>query len=200
VRWLVFGSDRWLGVRHSDSQAAQPPVSVELGLAVERDDEDPARDSVALACDEAHLVLAGLTADRTLVTLRCDGESCNVPHSVARTVSEFALALGAGESVVGYTLVDDPRIRIDSLRDDKPPALLPAACWDPSGGMCGRPSLLYDGTRLLVGAREGADLLMIESEDGGHSFRAMGGLKTGAAVSTDPSAPMDQHRIRKGLQ
>jgi hypothetical protein len=66
--------------------------------------------------------------------------------------------------------------------------------------MCGKPTLVNDSGRLLLCGRDGADLLAIESNDGGEHWLPMSGLKVDSAISTDVSAPMNQHRLRKGLE
>ena len=66
--------------------------------------------------------------------------------------------------------------------------------------MCGQPTLVADSGRLLLVGRDGTDLLAIESNDGGEHWLPMSGLKVDHAINTDPSAPMNQHRLRKGLE
>ena len=65
--------------------------------------------------------------------------------------------------------------------------------------MCGQPTLVTDGSRLLLCAREGSDLLALESEDGGRAWKPLSGLKVSTAINTDVNAAMEQHRKRKGL-
>jgi hypothetical protein len=54
---------------------------------------------------------------------------------------------------------------------------VPAACWAPRGGLCGTPTLQRVGQRLLLGAREGTDLMLLESADLGESWEPLRGLK-----------------------
>ena len=65
--------------------------------------------------------------------------------------------------------------------------------------MCGQPTLVADSGRLLLCARDGSDLLAIESEDAGRTWKSMSGLQVSNAAPTDADAPMRQHRLRKGL-
>jgi hypothetical protein len=72
-----------------------------------------------------------------------------------------------------------------------------AGCWDPAAGMCGAPALAAEGSHVVLAARERGDLRVIESYDAGATWSALSDMV--AKTTTNLNAPMDQHRIRKGL-
>jgi hypothetical protein len=50
-------------------------------------------------------------------------------------------------------------------------------CWTEEGGFCGEPLIAADSERVIVAARQGADLLLVETRDGARTVRPMGGLR-----------------------
>jgi hypothetical protein len=54
--------------------------------------------------------------------------------------------------------------------------LPPAACFD-EGGFCGQPILGAGGGRIVLAAREQADLLALETTDGGRTWITLRGLR-----------------------
>jgi hypothetical protein len=122
---------------------------------------------------------------------------------LATHVASFDAVRASGDAVLAYSMIEEPQLRVARLSASgqvRGPATTPAACWDPTGGMCGQPTLAADSGRLLLGARDGTDLLVLESDDGGTRWKPLSGLKIGSATSTDARSPMDQHRLRKGIE
>jgi hypothetical protein len=56
-------------------------------------------------------------------------------------------------------------------------ARVPAACWDDDTGLCGAPELAARNGRFVLVTREGTDLRVLESLDGGASWSALAGLR-----------------------
>jgi hypothetical protein len=185
------------------SVLATAPLALELGAPLT--DDDPGNDRVRVLCGDGGTQLVLATANGELLALRCDGGRC-VPGSstpIATHVVGFDAARTANGTVLAYSQAEEPQLRVarlDAAGKLLAPAHTPAACWDPAGGMCGKPTLAADSGRLLLCARDGSDLLVLESDDGGARWKPMSGLKVGSATSTDASSPMDQHRLRKGIE
>jgi hypothetical protein len=200
--WLVLGAERGLQVLPITGGGRGEPVEVELALDAPLHADDPARDGLRLLCDDAQLTMIGIARDRALAQVRCDGAACARGPDVAKNVTRFDGVRHGEHTLVAYTTGTAPEIHVAQLGADGAAGdeRSPAACWDPMRGMCGQPTLVSDGKRLLLAARDGSDLLALESEDGGASWTTMSGLQVSTAISTDASTPMDQHRIRKGLE
>jgi hypothetical protein len=123
--------------------------------------------------------------------------------TLASDVSAFDVALTTDRVVVAFSMQTDPTIVVGSFERSagvptKLEARAPYACWDPPAGLCGRPTLAVLGSRVLLAAREGSDLLVLESSDQGKAFAPLESL-LGDAPTGSTSQPMDQHRLRKGL-
>jgi hypothetical protein len=203
VRWLVHGAAQGGQVtRVQGEEAPSPPIELAMGLPAALDREDPARDGIMLHCDPNVLTLYARDTEATLRRARCDARACSVGEPIANDVAGFTATQASTGEVVATTGLRRQGIavhRLDANGAPAAPPVAPAPCWDPTGGMCGQPTLVVAGKRLLLGARDGSDLLTLESKDGGASWQRMSGLEIGTAVRTDAHSVMQQHRIRKGL-
>lgn len=225
---IVFGTDAELLVARVAHQTGQAPTGAEAQTATQAPSaastptavlsaplalplgapltaDDPGSDRVRVLCDEASALLVIATANGELRALRCDAERCGPGDAepLATHVSGFDAVRTPAGALVAYSEVEEPQLRVLRLDAHGAPrgiATTPAACWDPAGGMCGKPTLAADSGRLLLCARDGSDLLALESDDGGARWKPLSGLKVGSATSTDAKSPMDQHRLRKGLE
>ncbi|MFI5308505.1 MAG: hypothetical protein ACHQ53_14195 [Polyangiales bacterium] len=204
ARYVAFGSERALSVSRVPQAGA--PVTVlaptPLALGEPLHPEDPSHDRVRLLCrgEDATVVLAD--ADRHLVSFHCDAQSCEQGPEVARAVMGFDAVALPELTLVAYSRSAQPQITVQQLDLHGAPrsaSTTPGACWDPTSGMCGLPTLVNDRARVLLCARDGADLLALESSDQGAHWQPLSGLRVQGAVSTDVNAPMQQHRKRKGL-
>jgi hypothetical protein len=179
------------------------PLALQLGSPITPD--DPGSDRVRVLCGDGGTQLVLVTGNGELLALRCDDARCAPGSStpIATHVVGFDAVRTATGTVVAYSQAEEPQLRVvrlDAAGKPQAAAHTPAACWDPAGGMCGKPTLAADSGRLLLCARDGSDLLVLESDDGGGRWKPMSGLKIGSATSTDASSPMDQHRLRKGIE
>ncbi|MCZ7678777.1 MAG: hypothetical protein M5U28_08405 [Sandaracinaceae bacterium] len=78
-------------------------------------------------------------------------------------------------------------VRVTRLDASGARTSVPAACWDTEDGLCGEPRLAADADRVVLVTRRGADLRVLESEDG-RRWRALSGL--GAALTLElPGGP-----------
>jgi hypothetical protein len=169
-----------------------------------------------LLCDERGAQLVTLRTDTSLWLTACHADaSCATPRQLATNVASFAALTASTTSPTGATATAASTIlvawsgtgnareirivRTDELGTPQGPALTPATCWDPFGGFCGVPTLIQDGSRIVLGAREGSDLLAIESSDSGQHFVTLSGVQVGRALDDSAHDPLQQHRIRKGI-
>jgi hypothetical protein len=205
ARWIAFGTRDALTLARvdPDGSVATPLASSELALGEPLAAEDPAHDRIRITCSAEQARLFVASANGKLLALRCERAQCTPPSELAREVHSFDVTQHGEQSLVAYARATHPEIavlRLDASGRPLSSPIVPAACWDPTSGMCGQPTLVNDSGRLLLVARDAADLLAIESNDGGAHWLPMSGLKVDNAFNTDPSAPMKQHRLRKGLK
>jgi hypothetical protein len=220
TRWLAHGTEAALAItrldppaapsgteapaRTSDAQASAPnptdvpaAMPVAFGLDLGARPDDPAHDRVRLLCRSDALTLLALDLPGALSLVRCDEARCDAPRRLATDVAGFAAVEGGDGVVVAVTGTAHPEIivhRTDARGAPLGKGVTPAVCWDPLGGMCGQPVLVAARGRLVLGARDGADLLSLESLDQGQTWIAMRGLQVGGAGDAD--AVMRQHRRR----
>ena len=181
---LTFGNDKTLALA---SLAADGALYVwpaqPIGMHKVVDERDPAHDRVRNLCVPRGRAFAVLRDDKEgLIALECDRESkvCR-SHTIANGVYSFA-AITVGERILvayaGARNMAQLRVQtLDARGQTRLAERIPAACWAPSGGLCGTPLLERVGSRLLLGAREGTDMLMLESPDDGASWEPLRGLK-----------------------
>ncbi len=222
AHWLGYGSASAFRIARLESSgdpiaiapmtvATSEPQNAQIERAI--DGDNPALDRVRLVCDADRAWLFYLDNAGALQLSACgvDGQ-CRPSRVLAQRVVTFSALLLPTETrdaastggLLAFSRLPPAReirlLRLDGSGAPLGEALTPAACWDPFGGLCGVPNLVRDGARVVLTARDGQDLLAIESEDGGAHFETLQGLKVGAAF--DPSAhdPLQQHRVRKGLE
>jgi hypothetical protein len=187
-----------------DPGALEPLSVLDVALRAPLDADNPAFDEVRLLCDaeRAHVLFTNIT--HALQQITCDANGCGQPREIARDVSGYS-AVSAGDALVvafaaplnaGVVQV----IRVDREGHAVARASTPAACWEPLGGMCGTPTLIRDAQRLVLAARDGADLLALESTDLGRTFSTLSGLVVGTGFEASTTSPLQQHRLKKGLQ
>lgn len=209
--WLAFGSESELAVVRveaaADGQApaVAPLTRAVLSTAAPIHATDPARDHVIVRCAGATSATLALTTQRELVAILCEESRCE-QRTISRDADSFAAVLAQTsdgiELVVALSRLSDPSIAVTTWRLAKAPTSptaprVLAGCWDPSAGMCGAPALAAEGSHVVLAARERGDLRVIESHDAGATWSALSDMV--AASTTNLNAPMDQHRMRKGL-
>jgi hypothetical protein len=204
ARYVAFGSEVGLEISRVPQTGAPSNVlpATPLMLGEPLHPEDPSHDRIRLLCRGADATLLVADAGRHLSSFACNPNGCERGPEIAQTVASFdALALPE-LTLVAYSRAAQPQITVQQLDLHgalRGAAVTPGACWDPTSGMCGAPTLVDDRARVLLCARDGADLLALESTDQGAHWQPLSGLKVQGAVSTDVNAPMLQHRKRKGL-
>jgi hypothetical protein len=204
TRFIAFGTQTELSLASvaSDGQASPLLTAAPIALGEALHPEDGGHDRLRMLCGAQSATLVAATRERALLALRCNAGRCERGPELAREVATFDAALAGDTTLVAYSRSAQPQVvvvRLDARGQPLAAGQTPAACWDPQSGMCGQPTLVADAGRLLLCARDGSDLLALESEDGGEHWKSLSGLKVSGAINTDVSAPMQQHRLRKGL-
>jgi hypothetical protein len=204
TRFIVFGTHSELGVvrvaTDGHLNAVLPATSIALGDPLHP--QNAGHDRLRVLCRGERATLVAATVDGTLITLHCDARACERGPELARDVASFDATVTGEKTLVAYSTSAQPQLVVTALDDRGQPlgqAQTPAACWDPPSGMCGQPTLVAEAGRVLLCARDGADLLALESDDGSEHWKPISGLKVSGAIDTDGTAPMQQHRVRKGL-
>lgn len=210
TRWLVHGTEAALAVSRLGAsttaattptiEPVAPPTAMPVALAIDigTRPEDPAHDRVQVLCTANTLTLLVQDLAGTLSVVRCDASRCNEPRRIATNVAGFDAAHAGDALVVATTGTAHPEIAVHRVDGHGAPigdATIPSVCWDPLGGMCGQPALVATRGRLVLGARDGADLLSLESTDAGKTWIPMRGLQN-ATNAGDADAVMRQHRLR----
>nr|ANY58032.1 hypothetical protein [uncultured bacterium] len=168
-RSLVLGA-----VGGGEPRSFQP---VPLAIDDVFDEHDARRDRVQTVCSGRAPLAFVRAADDALLAVHCalQGAAC-VVLPVASKVSAFAVVpTGAGALVAYAESAERPQIyvrELDLTERSLGPARAPAACWEGGRGMCGQPVLERLGARILLAAREGTDLVLLESGDEGKRWAA----------------------------
>jgi hypothetical protein len=206
AQWVAYGSQSsrqlvFVSTDGSVTAAGAADEQIETPLHA----DNPALDQVKLLCDEHGARLLTRRADATLWLTVCAADGrCAPPQHLAEQVASFSALMFDATTLVALSGTGNAReIRVLHTDETGRPqglAATPATCWDPFGGFCGVPTLTRDGERVVLGAREGSDLLAIESSDGGQHFVTLSGVQVGRALNDSAHDPLQQHRIRKGIE
>jgi hypothetical protein len=180
---LAFGTERELLVATiKPDRSVQVWPTLALGLSDVVHERDPNHDRVQVICtDDKRVVLFARDPHDVLLAVTCaPGAACerralanDVQHFAAQRMEEqLWLAYAGSKNVAQIRLLG-----LDLKAKTRVAERVVAACWAPQGGLCGAPVLARVGQRLLLGAREGTDLMLIESPDGGQHWEPLRGLK-----------------------
>ena len=204
ARFLAYGSTSQLRIARVDGAHAVKELStVDRALRPPLDLDDPARDQLRLVCEGERAQLLFNTQSGVLEQLSCDAESCGAPVELARDVSSYAALANGDDLIVAFAGFQQAAVvrvlRADRSGTPRGQPITPSACWEPLGGMCGIPTLTRDTQRIVLTARDGADLLALESTDRAQTFTTLSGLVVGGSFEPSTTSPLQQHRIRKGL-
>jgi hypothetical protein len=165
--------------------------------------EDARLDRVRLICRENDAQVFWITRTLELWTSVCTGaEGCSTARSLANQVSSVAVLSVASGSVLALgNPADEVRVlRLDASGNPVAAPVAPSACFEPPSGVCGTPSLVADGQRVILTARDRSDLLALESTDGGKTFTTLSGFASAAMIEQSTTSPLQQHRKRKGIE
>jgi len=171
IAWAVFATDQALRVlRFGEGWTAGETVGLRARTG-------PL--ALRMACEAGHVTVLWLDDDQTLVGLECDATLlCTGPKRLVTAVGAFDALRRAGHTIVAWTTAErGGPVSVGAVSPRGLSGRVPAACWSPQGGFCGTPHLTGDGRRVLLGVRDGADLLVVEAGDARGPWRAMTGLR-----------------------
>jgi hypothetical protein len=180
---FAFGHESALavGARSSDGLVTTwEPVALALRDAIH--EREPARDRVVRMCGVARgAVVVALDRSDRLAVVRCAlGERTCTVEPIASSVRSFAAVTHGEHLTIAYAgdgEASQVRVRTAPFAAaDRGDEQVPAVCWSDSRGLCGAPLLAHVGGRLLLGAREATDLMLLESADSGATWRPLKGL------------------------
>jgi hypothetical protein len=167
-RWIAVASTRGsrLSILGDEGEGVDPALAL----------DPPERDRLAVTCGDG--VADVFTVDRgVLRRSRCTVEGCAAPQDVVRDVGHFRVHRLSSEATLVLFSGEDRLVRLALLGPDGlGPARIPAPCWRPRGGFCGDAEMLIEDDRWILGARDGADLRLLESRDRGATWGPLPGL------------------------
>ncbi|MFK8003523.1 MAG: hypothetical protein AB8H86_28385 [Polyangiales bacterium] len=123
----------------------------------------------SVAFDSNRSALGGI-ADDTLHIIRCDVscETISIP-----AVSAFRVAFLESGLLIAHSAGGEIRVQVwdeDSLSAPR----VPAPCWSESGGFCAPMAMTARSGRVVLGGRDGQDILVVETRDGEDWIRLVG--------------------------
>ena len=206
--WIAYGTDRALSLARVQEQGVvRQARAVSLGVTAAADTDNPRLDRFRLLCtkNRAHLLLRSGDRD-SLMAISCHGSdgsaSCRAPRELARAVRFFDAVVSNRITQVAFSGDEQhPQIRLLRLDRNGEPlgaVRVPAACWTHSGGLCGVPYFAKRGKRIVLAAHQPGYLSVIETVDGGESWKPMSGLKKAIGASIDTREALRAHRERTG--
>jgi hypothetical protein len=171
--WVAFGAGPRATLVSVDAEGGVQPVHHALTV------DDPG--ALALACDAGRVDVVSVRSDRGALTHRtCTPAGCAAPHTVDAPARHVDAIRDRGTTVVAFADGRRSQVRIITLGGDGEPPTAPkvaAPCFGRDGGFCGPPVLAARNGRILLGARDAGDLLMLETVDGGRTWLPMRGLR-----------------------
>jgi hypothetical protein len=189
---LSYGNEHALvAARLSNEGVLTTWPAFAIGLRDVIHDREPGYDRVKNLClPDGGALLLLRDGDDQLHALACakDGAPCreNLLAKQVRSVAELLLEPELKKNakprvLVAYAgaknLAQIQLRELDLSGASRGEPRIVSACWAPLGGLCGTPLLDRVGSRVLLGAREATDLLMLESPDEGAHWEPLRGLK-----------------------
>lgn len=204
-RFLAYGSTTELRVkRYSEGSSAQPLTAQQVDMGAPLDPEDSGGDRLRLLCDDGQAQLLFIAKDLSLQELSCDKSRCTKARVLTKNVAELDAVRRRGLTLIAYqqgALAPTIKLlRLDEQGKLLGPPSIAATCWEPLGGMCGRPTLIADAQRTALLTRDGPDLLALETTNDGRTFSSLSGVGAKAAIGSNTLTPLKQHRKRKGME
>jgi hypothetical protein len=175
--WVVFGQRDASATVHLGKEEEGPPALLARPMPLSQLGGPPS----ALACDGARLHATRLRpGGEGLFVASCTASDCQAPVVVDEP-ARHAAAVREGEvTVLAFAAGERDHVRVGVLTDDgglRGPPRVVAPCFGSDGGMCGAPVLAARNGRVVLGARDGGDLLLVETVDGGRTWLPMRGLR-----------------------
>jgi len=135
-------------------------------------DTDPRQDRVVRLCrKEGALSVVHTSTDELIAVFCADTELSCRSLSIAKDVRSFAALANPEGAIIAFSGdASTPQMfvrTLDVAQGTLSEPRIPGTCWASSRGMCGRPILARLGARVVLGARQGTDLVLLESADEG---------------------------------
>ena len=203
ARWLAYGSSSELHLARVEAADVQPLMAASLELGQPLDAADASRDRLRLVCTDQLLRVLFVDRKEALNQITCSRTDCGQPSQLAPVVRQFSALQRQDVSVISFN--EGPLaptiklLRLDAQGRAFGPPSVAGACWEPLGGLCGTSYLTGDAQRIALMTRDGPDLLVLESTNTGRSWSTLSGFAQRPALGRSSASPMQQHRIRKGL-
>lgn len=122
-----------------------------------------------VAFDNGRVAIAGIAED-TLNVIRCE-TTCE--RLSIHDVTTFRLAFLNDGLVIAHSQGGEIRVQTWGEEGLSAP-IVPAPCWSESGGLCAPMVMTSRNGRVVLGGRDGQDLLVVETQDGGRWRRLVG--------------------------
>jgi len=143
--------------------------------------DDTPEGALRAVADSLVLGAVVLDRERRVHAIRC-APACGAWREVGRGVRAFEAAALHGAILIATVQRARGAQVVRRLDDDLGPPVRPGACFregelvaEPTG-MCGTPLMVAADDRVIVGARDGEDVLVVESRDG-RTFAPLRGLR-----------------------
>jgi hypothetical protein len=179
---LAYGHDGALVMADLTGETLHAFDAVPMHLHEVVDANDEAADRVVRVCGFAgHAVAVAQDRQGALSLVQCSrgGRACR-QTVLARGVRSFTALAAEGGVLVAYAGEGEFRQvrlrRVQLAHPERAREEVPAVCWSDDRGLCGTPILARLGQRVLLGAREGGDLMLLESDGKGTRFLPLEGL------------------------
>ena len=143
-RFVAYGSSSELRVQHyADGPNAQQLTAQHIELGAPLDPDDSGGDRLRFLCEDGHAQLLFIAKDLSLQELACDKSTCTPARALTKNVAEFDAVRRRGLTLIAYQQGPvAPTIKLLRLDEQGKLAGNPSivgTCWEPLGGMCGRP-------------------------------------------------------------
>jgi hypothetical protein len=171
---FAFGDGR--SVRVGSLDGVSPQLPMRLGAPL--DARDRTQDRVAVLCREDGPLVLVRDLDDELQAVSCRAADCSV-HRIATDVASYASVATNDGALLAFARDANSQIHtihVDARGIPRTAPSVPGACWQPRAGMCGAPLLARVGQQIVLAARDGTDLAMLQSRDRGHSWQPTAGL------------------------
>ena len=143
--------------------------------------DDTPEGALRAVADSLVLGAVVLDRERRVHAIRC-APACGAWREIGRGVRAFEAAALRGAILIATVQRARGAQVVRRLDDDLGPPVRPGACFregelvaEPTG-MCGTPLMVAADDRVIVGARDGEDVLVVESQDG-RTFAPLRGLR-----------------------
>jgi hypothetical protein len=162
--FAVFFEPGSFRVAHLPTRALSAPVAL----------ADPGEKRIV--CDDASAVVIATREGHPISITRCAANGACAAIEGAPEATSVGAAYEDGTLLVAVS--DGGIVRVARLDGDRltTPAIV-APCWDSEDGMCGAPRVAVRNGRFVVATSARGELRVIETTDGGRTFRAMRGIR-----------------------